>query len=92
MAIQTRCRKRHKTGVPMTDALLKDIQWKLGFQNDFAGIPMELFERRTHIDDLHQDRLAISSIVIRERRLVVSANTSVDDEELTRVIAETTRK
>ncbi|KAL3666315.1 hypothetical protein V7S43_008567 [Phytophthora oleae] len=53
VAIQTRCRRRHKAGVPIMDALQKDIQWwrELVFPNEFAGIPMELFERKAHIDD-----------------------------------------
>ncbi|KAJ8574647.1 hypothetical protein ON010_g4566 [Phytophthora cinnamomi] len=51
----------------MLETLQKDIQWwrELAFQNEFAGIPMELFERRAHIDDvwlvqIHQNGLAIS--------------------------------
>ncbi|GMF33014.1 unnamed protein product [Phytophthora fragariaefolia] len=73
VAIQIRCRERHKAGVPMMDALQKDIQrWReLGFENKFAGIPMELFERRAHIDDvwlvqIQQHGLTISSMVLGE--------------------------
>ncbi|GMF43655.1 unnamed protein product [Phytophthora fragariaefolia] len=99
VAIQIRCRKRHKTGVPMTDTLQKDIQWwrELVFQNEFAGIPMELFERRTHIDDvwlvqIHQHGLTISSIVLGERLLIDHTDDGMDDVGVTQAIARVTKE
>ncbi|GMF36740.1 unnamed protein product [Phytophthora fragariaefolia] len=99
VTIQIKCRKRHKAGVPMMDALQKDIQWwrELVFQNEFAGIPMELFECRAHIDDvwlvqIQQHRLTISSMVLGERLLIDHTDDGMDDVGVTQAIARVTKE
>ncbi|KAF1777473.1 hypothetical protein GQ600_17109 [Phytophthora cactorum] len=44
---QNQCRKHNNSGAPMSSFLRKDLMWwnELVFQNEFAGLPMELFRR-----------------------------------------------
>ncbi|KAG2886420.1 hypothetical protein PC117_g25382 [Phytophthora cactorum] len=47
--VQNQCREHNKPGVPMTSFLRKEMTWwnELVFQNEFVGLPMELFEKDT---------------------------------------------
>ncbi|RLN89745.1 hypothetical protein BBJ28_00016058, partial [Nothophytophthora sp. Chile5] len=93
VAVQTACRRRHKAGVPMSAFLQKDMHWwrDLVFQNEFAGVPMELFDRKPHIDDVwllqrHQQGLRMTTMVLRERVEIAQRDAPVNDTLVARIL------
>jgi hypothetical protein len=52
-AVQNRCRRLGSSDVPMTEFLRKDREWwkALVFQSEFAGMPMNLFDRTNVFDE-----------------------------------------
>lgn len=47
IAFQLATKTSGRTGTPMTESLQLDLKWwdQLIFQNEFAGVPMTLFDR-----------------------------------------------
>ncbi|OWZ02333.1 hypothetical protein PHMEG_00026121, partial [Phytophthora megakarya] len=91
--------KMPKASQGWSTTLQKDIQWwqQLVFQNEFAGIPMELFERKVHIDDIwviqvQQNGLAISSMVLKEQLHTTFIDTVVDEVSVSITLEKVTKK
>ncbi|RLN31497.1 hypothetical protein BBJ28_00019634 [Nothophytophthora sp. Chile5] len=97
VAVQTACRRHHKAGVSMSAFLQKDMHWwrDLVFQNEFAGVPMEQFDRKPHIDDVwllqgHQQGLRMTAMVLRERVEIAQSDAPVNDTLVARILTTAT--
>ncbi|KAG3233484.1 hypothetical protein PI124_g21442 [Phytophthora idaei] len=83
--VQNQCREHNKPGVPMTSFLRKDLMWwnELVFQNESAGLPMELFEKDTGFDEswlivTDSNMITLESMRLRER-LVLHQDSPIQD-------------
>ncbi|KAG2982573.1 hypothetical protein PC120_g24616 [Phytophthora cactorum] len=83
--VQNQCREHNKPGVPMTSFLRKEMTWwnELVFQNEFVGLPMELFEKDTGFDEswlivTDSNMTTLESMRLRER-LVLHQDSPVQD-------------
>lgn len=86
VAVQHNSTRRQAPGVPMNEFLRKDLEWwnDLVFQNEFAGMPMRLFESNPAADEcwtIHEgdDRVIITSMRLGCRTMISCGNQSVSD-------------
>ena len=85
-AMQHNCVRRLAPGVPMSEFLRKDLEWwkDLVFENEFAGMPMRLFEPNPAADEcwtIHEadDQVIITSMRLRRRAVLDRGNQPVSD-------------
>ncbi|GMF23753.1 unnamed protein product [Phytophthora fragariaefolia] len=96
-AVQNHCRMLKKNGVPMTGVLRKDLKWwsVLAFQNELAGIPMDLFDQSAGFDDAwlvpaDEGHISITSMKLLERLVIGQRDQSQREGTSAQALAEVT--
>ncbi|GMF61140.1 unnamed protein product [Phytophthora fragariaefolia] len=96
-AVQNRRRMLKKNGVPMTSFLRKDLAWwsVLAFQNELAGIPMDLFDQTAGFDDAwlvtgDEGHISITSMKLLERLAIGQRDQSQREGASAQALAEVT--